>query len=346
MENAKAKEVATENWTLLIGLIKQIGRNKKFFILAAFLGLSLGIFYAIIKKPEYTAAITFSLQEEGKLGGGGLLSLASSFGLDAGGSSELFSGDNIEQVFKSRKMIEKTLLEKYPNSNKTFGDIYIDILNIRQKINLPQPFLYKSQPDAILNRQQDSVINSVHKYVNLGYLNATKPDKKFDIYEVSFKCTDEVFSKYFVEELVRQVASFYTITKTKKAKKNVDVLQRRVDSIHGAIGVLVYQKAASADANVNPIFQRSKVNEQKKQIDMTALGAGYGELLKNLELARYSLLKETPLFQIIDEPILPLKKKTFSIALYGLIGVLFFMFLAIIFLIIINFYGKLTGMLK
>ncbi len=346
MENTNTDKVETDNWMQIVALVKYIAKHKIFFIVAAFLGLALGIFYAIKKKPVYTAAITFSLQEEGKLSGGGLLSLASSFGLDAGGSSELFSGDNIEQVFKSRKIIQKTLLEKYPNSGKTFGDTYIDILNIRQKINLPQPFLYKSQPSASLTRLQDSIINSIHKYVNLGYLNATKPDKKFDIYEVSFKCTDEVFSKYFVEELVRQVATFYTLTKTKKAKQNVDVLQKRVDSIHGAIGVLVYQKAASADANVNPVFQRSRVNEQKKQIDMTALGAGYGELLKNLELARYSLLKETPLFQIIDEPILPLKKKTFSLALYGLIGFLLFMFLAIIFLILIKVYGKLTDMLR
>ena len=62
MENANTSEVATENWTLLIWLVKQIGRNKILFVVAAFLGLSLGVFYAIIKKPVYTAAITFSYQ--------------------------------------------------------------------------------------------------------------------------------------------------------------------------------------------------------------------------------------------------------------------------------------------
>jgi uncharacterized protein involved in exopolysaccharide biosynthesis len=38
------------------------------------------------------------------------------------------------------------------------------------------------------------------------------------------------------------------------------------------------------------------------------LGSAYGEVVKNLELAKITLQKETPLYQIIDEPFLPLSK--------------------------------------
>jgi uncharacterized protein involved in exopolysaccharide biosynthesis len=34
----------------------------------------------------------------------------------------------------------------------------------------------------------------------------------------------------------------------------------------------------------------------------------YGEIVKNLEISRTMLLQETPTFQIVDEPELPLKK--------------------------------------
>jgi hypothetical protein len=324
-----------ENKNQFINLIKYLKRNIGFITLLAIIGLVLGTIYSILKKPQFAAAVTFSLQEDNGLsGGGGLLSLASSFGLDAGSPNGLFSGDNIEQVFKSRKIIEQTLVQNYPQLNTTYGDAFLDINGIRKKLNLPKPFIAKNNKDTDFSRLQDSVVEVIYKYMNLGYLQAGKPDKKIDIYQVSFKSTDEAFSKYFVQELVKQVALYYTATKTKKTKQNVDVLQRRVDSIHRAIGSLMYEKAASADANINPKFQRAKVYEQRKQVDMSALGAGYGELLKNLELARYTLLKETPLFQIIDEPKFPLKKKTYPIYLYASIGTIVFLFFAIFLLII------------
>ena len=39
------------------------------------------------------------------------------------------------------------------------------------------------------------------------------------------------------------------------------------------------------------------------------LGTLYGELVKNLEFAKLTLVREEPLVQIIDQPILPLPKE-------------------------------------
>jgi hypothetical protein len=345
METLEKDFTANESKQRLVSFIKYLKSKKLFIVLMAIVGLSLGLIYSFIKKPVYTAAITFSLQEENKMGGGGLLSLASSFGLGMGGETGLFSGDNIEQVFKSRKIIEEALVQPYSGTNKTFGDFYLDILGTRKKLNLPQPFIVNNNQGKSV-RQQDSIINEIYKMLNTGYMDVSKPDKKYDIYEITFRCTDENFSKYFVQELVKQVAIFYTDTKTKKAKQNVDVLQNRVDSIRNKIGSLMYQKASRADANLNPIFQTGKVPEQIKQVDMTAFGAGYGELLKNLELSRYALLKETPLFQIIDEPKFPLKKKTFSPILYSILGAFVFSIFAVGLLIMLKLYSNFCKMLK
>lgn len=347
MDNLPNNIGLTQNQQRIVSLVRYLLGKKVVLILAATVGLVLGGCYAYFKKPVYIGAITFTVQEENKLSGGGLLSLASSFGLDAGGTSGLFSGENLEQVFKSRKMVEKTFLQSYPNSpNKTYADVYIDILNIKGQLKLPDNFSISANQVPQNKRLQDSVIAFLHKFINLGFFEVVRPDKKLDIYEASFKSTNEQFSKSFVEEVLKQVSTFYTETKTRKAKLNVDVLERRVDSIRNALGILVYQKASDADANVNPIFQTPKAKEQTKQIDMTALGAGYGELLKNLELARYTLLKETPLFQIIDEPKFPLKKKNYSIATYGILLSVFFVFVTLATLLGINILKNITKLIK
>jgi hypothetical protein len=261
-----------------------------------------------------------------------------------GSSSGLFSGDNIEQVFKSRKILEKTLFQQYPNTSKTYGDYFLQTSGLNNSSDNTSPVQITSTNTN--TRARDSIIAGIHKYLSSGYLVIARPDKKYDIYQISYKGKNELFSKMFVQEIVNQVASFYTETKTKKAKQNVEILQKRVDSIHDALGDLIAQKANIADANLNPIFQKVKVREQKGQIDMTALSAGYGELLKNLELAKYTLLKETPLIQVIDEPKLPLKKKTYNLILYSILGGLVFFILSIGLLIFLKLYSNLKQIIS
>ena len=53
---------------------------------------------------------------------------------------------------------------------------------------------------------------------------------------------------------------------------------------------------------------RRHLRLQKKQVDISVYGGAYGELFKNLELARYQYLKDIPLLQVIDEPRYPMKK--------------------------------------
>jgi uncharacterized protein involved in exopolysaccharide biosynthesis len=42
------------------------------------------------------------------------------------------------------------------------------------------------------------------------------------------------------------------------------------------------------------------------QARLTALGAAYTEVMRQLEVAKINIQKETPLYQVIDEPVRPL----------------------------------------
>ena len=58
------------------------------------------------------------------------------------------------------------------------------------------------------------------------------------------------------------------------------------------------------------------------------------ELVKQSEMAKVTLRKETPLIQVIDQPILPLKKEKFGKAKGIVMGGFLVGFLIVIFLII------------
>ncbi len=74
---------------------------------------SLGLTYSFIKKPVYTATLSFALEDEKSGGGlGGALGLASSLGLDlGGGGGSMFSGANLTELFKIASNSRKDLVK-------------------------------------------------------------------------------------------------------------------------------------------------------------------------------------------------------------------------------------------
>jgi uncharacterized protein involved in exopolysaccharide biosynthesis len=131
--------------------------------------------------------------------------------------------------------------------------------------------------------------------------------KRFHV-NISVACTDEIFAKIFSEKLIETVTDFYIETKTKKSRGNVMLLQNRADSVQRELNAALYGRAQFGDQNMGLIRQQAAVPKLKQEMKVQMLGTLYGELVKNLEFAKLTLMREEPLVQIIDQPILPLPK--------------------------------------
>jgi len=91
--------------------------------------------------------------------------------------------------------------------------------------------------------------------------------------------------------------------------------------------------ANDANPNLNPTMQVLRAPSQQRQVDVQANTAILTELVKNLELAKLALRRETPLIQVIDKPIFPLAMDRFG-KLKGLVlGGILFGFLTSLYLI-------------
>jgi len=143
---------------------------------------------------------------------------------------------------------------------------------------------------------------------NKHYLDVSKPDKKLSIVKVVFTAKNEFFAKTFTDELVANVNDFYIQTKTKKLSANVTLLQHQSDSVRKALNSSISGVASATESSplANPILTTLHSSSQKKQVDVQAGGVIYGEMIKNLEMAKLSLRQQTPLIQFIDQPELPL----------------------------------------
>jgi hypothetical protein len=290
----------------------------------------IGIMYAYSKKPVYTAELSFVV-EDGQSGGGlGAYSgLASMVGIELGGSSGgIFVGDNLMEFMKSRAMIERTLLTKVriDGKDQTLAEYYIKINKLREGWE-SEPKLKNLSFSSADNREQfsrekDSILLGFYDDIINTNLSVTKKDKKLSIISVIVETGNEQFSKAFSETLVKVVSDFYIETKTKKSADNLAILQRQTDSVRYELNAAIGNVAASGDVNPNPNPTRQvlRVPSQRRLIDVQANSAILQELVKNLEIAKISLRKETPLIQIIDRPLFPLNKETFGKRKAGLIG--------------------------
>ncbi|WP_235049531.1 GumC domain-containing protein [Sphingobacterium paucimobilis] len=316
-----------------------------FLLIAGILGGTIGFLYAHFKKPVYTAITTFVL-ESGDQAGGALsqyAGMAAMVGIDLGGGSEgLFQGENILELYKSRKMIEAALLKSsISDSTKLLLDCYLKLSDTQDKWKSEQSELvnvnFRDDSQKELKRVKDSIIQGAVLDINKEYLQVEKLDKKLSIIKVNVKSENEVFSKEFNEALVKEVNDFYVETKTKKSLDNIKVLEQKTDSVRAVMNANISTAASIIDAtpNLNPTRQSQRLGPtQKSQFSIEANKAILGHLVQNLELSKMALMKETPLIQVVDEPRYPLEKASSSRVVFSvLVGFLFVLLTSFYFIV-------------
>jgi len=310
--------------------------------LVGLLGATLGITYAFFSKPDYVASLSFALDDD-KAGGGGLtgaLGIASSLGFDLGtGAGGAFSGSNLMELMKSRTLIERSLLSPITVSGttKTMAEYYIEFSELREKLDskkrLSNIHYLVGENRATFSLQKDSILGELYKKVvgdeTEGLLSVMQKDKKISIIFVEVKSKDELFSKTLTESIVKEVSFYYVDAKSKKARNNVAILQKQADSIRNELNAAISGVAQATDNtfNLNLAYNIKRTPSAHRQIDVQANTAILTQLVANLEMAKVTLLKETPLIQVIDKPILPLKKikvgKIMSFMLWGFLATFF-----------------------
>jgi hypothetical protein len=151
---------------------------------------------------------------------------------------------------------------------------------------------------------------------------------------VSFTGEDQWFAKNFTQILTQNVTEFYVETKTGQMRKNVKMMEHKVDSVKQALGRAMYGMASEVDGNQFLVRGVAKVPQAKKQLEIQVLSVTYGELIKNLELSRTMMAKDQPLIQLIDQPRFPLERKKANKLITAIGGSLLTFFLSVIYLLL------------
>mgnify|MGYP003648522660 FL=1 len=296
------------------GWISYFISQWKILLLAGLLGIGLGALVSIFKKPVFVATTSFVLEDGDSGGMGSMSGLASLVGVNLGsmgGTSGLFQGDNIMELYRSERMLDEALLSPF-DENQLLIDRFIEFEKIDKKwaSKVDISTMDFSTARENFSVSQDSVVKEVAQLVRENQLSVAKPDRKLTIIQVSVSSKDEAYAKVFNERLVENVNEFYRETKTKKTSENLAILQSQADSVRKILdqSIGAYASATDRVPNANPLLSSATVETKKRQIDVQATGAVYEEVVKNLEIAKVNHRNNSPLIQIIDSPRFPLER--------------------------------------
>jgi len=305
--------------------------KKILIVIVGATGGMLGVLYAaFIAKAEYRADLTFVLSSNAPTNG--LAGIAGQFGINLGGDNDdMFQGDNIIELLKSKRIVKGALFKHMPATNQPLINFLLNKTEI-QKAWLKEerlagliPF-----PDNLgkLTPMQDSLVNNIYKLVTEKYLDIDKVDSKLSFYKVSTTTNFDTLSCFISKYLVEEASDFYIATKTKVARENLNMLQHEADSLQRILSGTIISTGTETDKtfNLNPAYQVQRSSAQKSQLNTTIVGTAYGEVVKNLEIAKITLQKETPLYQKIDEPSLPLEREKLGKIKAGILWGMFFGF--------------------
>ncbi len=298
--------------------------KRKFTIIGfSFLFFIIGIFIAISKETKYNAELTFVV--EGEKGGGalgGMAGIASQFGFDIGGSeSSTFSQSNILELLKSRGVIVSALMQKSKLNGKEdlLIEHYLELNKIKESWLQDEGFEGVSF-NANKNVVHDSISGVVWANIIENKLIVEMESDEANIINLSYSSIDDEFAKSFVETLINEMSKMYISHQTAQANNTLDFLQNRADSVFSELEIAEEDFARIKDINQRIVKASGRLKELQLMRRVEVLNAMYLEIVKNLELSKITLLNQTPIINIIDKPVLPLKEEKASKILAGLLG--------------------------
>ncbi len=312
-------------------LFKILLQRWKLLVIVGFVGGVLGFVYASIQKPSYIARLSFMLNDKDSGIPSSLSSLAGLAGLGGGAGST--SDDRIVFMASSRFILANALLTKETinGKNDLLINHYIDFNQMVDGFASDtalqgfERFTHSEQNQ--LTYQENKVMDKVIKAFLEGKMLSITAKKKTGLVTQSagivlleFNSLSENFSKLFTENLYEKLSSYYVNKSIERQLFHYNIIQHRADSIQEELLKTENSGAAFIDQNQNVVRMSRRMDGERLRKKMDILNMMYGEVLKNLEIAKFTLENQTPSLIVVDIPTLPLEKKKMSRLKTAIVG--------------------------
>ena len=323
----------------LTDILKFIKDGLKTITIAAFSFAILGVIVALSTPNEFTSngKLLPELQSKG-IGGslGGLKSLAGLAGIDLGSmnSSEAIRPDLYPNIIQSlpfkmyilnqpfldtesgKNVVLKEYLKQKSESGWSISKLFAKKEEVATPTNLP------NLPKEVvsLTLAQEAQIKDIGERISVNM------DKKSGVIAVDVKMPEAILAAAVTAKTIDYLTNYVTAYRTGKAKADLAFYENRVVEMRKRKDNLEYAYFHFSDANRNPFFKTVEIPQKKLQSEYELVKNLYDELNKQMEQAKIKLREETPVFQVLEPPVVPLKKsepkRSLMVIAYAFFGII------------------------
>ena len=271
----------------------------------------------------YLATNSFMVKEDESNSIGGLMSMMGNFGF--GGNKTKMNLDKVIALANSNRIIKESLLDSaiLGGNQNLIANSIIDTYNITKDLikndknynsyrGIVNPKRLTSQDNEVLK----ILLNLVNGEKNESKLLHIEYDKDNTIILLTITSVSEELSLNLCNAIYRNLSKFYIDQSIEKSVKTIKSLERRLNFVNQKLKIQEYNLKANQDVSLGLWSETAKLPAVKMTRDAGISSVLYSEIIKNLESTRFTLDNTIPIFQIIDQPEIPLTKQKPGILKY------------------------------
>ncbi|MCP4121636.1 MAG: hypothetical protein GY751_07765 [Bacteroidetes bacterium] len=306
---------ATRNYSIYV--------LKKIWIVligAAIVG-SAGYAFAKMSKTKYQANASFNVVDSRGMGGG-ISSLLNTFGFSMGSGT---SNEGLSGIMQSRHAIKSAFLSpvEYKGKNEKLIHIFFEEYGFYEAWQGdPVMDSFKLEANSIfeLTRKEDSVLNAMYNPFVEDFLEVEYEILQ-GLIKVAVKTYSYEFSRGMLDYMLDYSAQFFIEKQIAGKKNSIEVAQFKVDSLESALQGKRMRLAQLQDRSKYSQSAVGGVEMQRLTTEIAGLSVRAATSRDGLEVAKTSLLQDTPIINIVDRPSFAtdIKKKKWKI--WTLLGI-------------------------
>lgn len=306
----------------IISISKKILAKKKLFFIVWVIVFAISTLWIMPQPRYYNCSVSLAPETTGD-NMGGITSIASSFGLNLGGS-----GNDAIHPMLYPELIESPefLIKLFPIEIKTIDNSincdYATYLRKHQKSNwLTAPFLYAIKSITKYFSTKKIISPSNEKTINA--FNLSEPDynlmkkiegnitcavdQRTEVITISVKDQDRLVCALIADSVRQHLQDFIIQYRTKKAKIDVQHYQKLADKAKKEYDKTVIEYSAFCDANQDVNLQSILSKRDQLENNMQMKYNTYSAMQNQLEAMKVKLQEKTPAFTTLQSATVPQK---------------------------------------
>ena len=308
----------------LIELLKTVWNGRKQIIIISFVFVLVGISTALLLPVIYSSSTTFINSQTESSSASGLSGVASLVGINLSGKS---SGSEIPptmypQIGESVEF-KRTLLDSYidEKGQVKLGDFLANYNSIEKSVTENSNKLFISEfENELFDVMNDVISISVDQKAGFVTISANMPNSEY----AANTCINarEILQKIIIDSRI------------KSAKQKLEYSEKQLASKRIEFEEIQNKLAYFNDSNIN-LVTSSVINERDKlEAEFQIINAVMIELSKQVEQRKLQVSEDTPVFSIVKEASMPVKrsspKRTLVVLIFGFVGIIVSVFYILI----------------